>query len=788
MIEPTRLAILVQGIVQGVGFRPFVHRLATARGLAGWVHNGPEGVRIEVQGPPPSLEGFLADLGSQAPPQAAIERIVTAPAPVQPGGGFRIRPSTGSGVARPAVPPDLATCRDCLDEIADPAERRHRYPFTNCTQCGPRYTIVSSLPYDRPFTAMAGFAMCPACGAEYGEPSDRRFHAQPIACPRCGPQVRLLGPDGHLEATGDASLDLAVRALRGGEVLGLKGLGGYQLLVDAADPSAVLRLRLRKRRPEKPFAVMFPSLEALHALLAPSADEVKVLTSAAAPIVLVRQARGAERTTAAICGEVAPGNPWIGALLPNTPLHWLLLRGFGRPLVCTSGNLTDEPLCTDDADALARLGGIVDRLLAHDRPILRPMDDSVARVEAGVPRLLRRARGYAPLPLRTPKSGPTVLALGGQQKATVALRLVDQVVVSQHLGDLASAQGVALLETTARELLALFDARPEAIACDEHPDYVSTRLAESLARSWRVPLIAVQHHHAHVAAVMAEHGLAGDLLGLAWDGTGFGPDGTIWGGEALTTDGGVYCRVAHLRPFALPGGALATRDPRRAALGLLVALGDEEVPTPAAAWFAPGELAVMLQALRRGVNAPHTSSMGRLFDAVAAIAGVRTMPGFEGQAAMAMEFAAERAVAALAPGEAGCRDDEPAYPLTLGAGEPAIADWAPLVRALIADRARGVPPEVMSLRFHLALAGWGVEIAQRAGRPRVVLAGGCFQNALLSRLLRERLIAARFEVFEAERYPPNDGGLSLGQAHVAACRLTSDRLRGTSASEDSPCA
>lgn len=757
-----RLAITVQGVVQGVGFRPFVHAAATTRGLVGWVRNRTDGVRIEVEGPAPRVEDFRRALEHEAPPAAWLSRIDVEELSLQREEDFRILDSDPSAPPRPSIPADLATCPECLEEVAAPSARLFRYPFTNCTHCGPRWTLIESLPYDRARTSMQRFALCADCEAEYRDTRDRRFHAQPIACPACGPSVRLLAPDGTRLGEKEAALRGAVEGVLSGRVLALQGLGGFQLLVDATSPEAVALLRQRKRRPEKPFAVMFASLEALRAACTPTLAEEAMLTSPVAPILLLRK-RPSEGAGVRVAEAVAPGNPWLGALLPYTPLHRLLLEWAERPLVCTSGNLSDEPLCIDPAEALERLHGVADLFLVHDRPILRPVDDSVARMGPDGPLVLRRARGYAPVPLPLGTGTPCLLGLGGQLKGTVALTSGNQAVVSQHLGDLGSVEGSRLLERTVEDLLRLLEAHPVAVACDLHPDYASTRLGERLAASWGVPLLRVQHHHAHIAAVMAEHGLSGPVLGLAWDGAGLGTDGTLWGGEALIVEGARFRRVAHLRPFRLPGGERALREPRRAALGLLHALDGPRATTHLREAFTPREADVLAAMLDRGLQSPITTSMGRLFDAVAALSGVRVQAGFEGQAAMALEFAAgeEEAV-------------EP-YPLPLRDGEPAVADWEPLVRSLLADRERGAPASLMAARFHAALARLAEAIALRVGLPRVVLSGGCFQNLRLLRDTQARLRARGFEVWTPRQYPPNDGGLSLGQLAVAARQYEEER-------------
>lgn len=752
-----RLRFLVRGVVQGVGFRPEVYRLALEEGLSGTVWNHAEGVTIEAQGPAEALARFERALREGVPLPARVESIVAAPIPEVPAeAGFRILPSGPGGEGRAVVPPDLAVCPACAAEVATPGERRHRYPFTNCTRCGPRYTLIERLPYDRPHTAMKGFPLCPDCEREYRDPLDRRFHAQPVACPSCGPHLTLRSAAGTVLAEREEALQAAAAALREGAVVALKGLGGYQLLVDATSSEAVGRLRERKRREEKPLAVMFPDRASLELDCELSGAEAAWLEAPEAPILLLRRRAGG-----AVAPGVAPGNPRLGAFLPTTPLHRLLLGAAGRPLVCTSGNLSDEPMAYEDAEARARLGGLADLLLVHNRPIVRPVDDSVLRVDGDGPTLLRRARGFAPLavplglegPRGSALGGPCVLALGAHQKNTVALLKGGELIMSQHLGDLASLEGAGVQERTVTDLLAFFGARPERIACDLHPDYPSTRLAEGLAQAWGVPLMRVQHHHAHGAACAAEHGLKGPVLALTWDGTGLGADGTLWGGEALRIDGAAFSRIGYLKPFPLPGGEVAAREPRRAACGLLWATqGPGEAPPSLAGAFSAGDWARFQTMATRGVNSPHTSSVGRLFDAVSALAGLRAKRGFEGQAAMTLEFAA---------GER----NEGAYPWDVQDG---VADPAPLVAAVLADVAAGTQAAVVAARFHGALAELALTWARLGGLPDVVLSGGCFQNARLTALVQATLGAAGFRVHRPRRFPANDGCISLGQAAVAA--------------------
>ncbi|WP_437841472.1 carbamoyltransferase HypF [Sorangium sp. So ce1153] len=762
-----RLALRVQGVVQGVGFRPLVYRRASALGLGGWVRNRPGGVEIEVQGPERSLHAFVTGLICEPSAPARVERIEIEPRAEEEAGPFQILGSEAASGARPSVPGDLAVCEACAREVDSETGRRRGYPFTSCAQCGPRYTILSGLPYDRARTTMERFAMCPACAAEYEDPSDRRFHAEPIACPACGPRVELVTSAGDpmepsLGGSGspDGALREAAAAVRAGRVVAVKGLGGFHLLVDATSPDAVALLRWRKRRDAKPFAVMFGSLDAVRDACRVSPAEAGALLGPEAPIVLLRRLAPAAARVA-IAGAVAPGMARLGALLPYTPLHRLVLQLVGRPVVCTSGNLSDEPICIDTSDALERLGGVADLFLVHDRPIARPLDDSVARVGPAGIELLRRARGFTPLPLPLRVTAPPILALGGHLKSTTALFFDGQVVVSQHLGDAHTAEGAALIERTALDLARLFRVRPERVACDLHPDYAGSRIAEQLAAAFRAPLFRVQHHHAHVAACMAEHGLDGPVLGLAWDGAGYGLDGTLWGGEALVVDGASFRRAAHLRSFPLPGGERAMREPRRSALGLLWELHGEGARDPARAWFREAELGPLLRMLARGTGSPRTTSVGRLFDGVAALAGLRGAASFEGQAAMELECLAEAA------------GERAGYPLPVRAGapgEPAVIDSGPLIDAVLGDRRDGAPPGVIAARFHGALVDVAEALAAASGLGRVVLSGGCFQNALLAAWIRERLAARGVEVYTPRLYPPGDGGLSLGQVFVAARR------------------
>jgi hydrogenase maturation protein HypF len=604
---------------------------------------------------------------------------------------------------------------------------------------------------------MQGFRMCRDCQAEYEDPGDRRFHAQPIACPQCGPRLTLLDNGGRHLAAGDTALRQAASAVCEGRILALQGLGGFQLIVDAASEAAVQRLRDRKRRPDKPLAVMLSSLDEIRRRCRISDAEAVALQSPAAPILLLDR-RPDRQAAGDLAPSVAPGNPQLGVMLPYTPLHHLLLADAARPLICTSGNLSEEPMAITAEDALQRLGTIADFVLTHDRPIVRPVDDSVGRVISGGLQILRRARGCAPLPIRLCRELPTILAVGGHLKNTVALSLGSAVVMTPHIGDLDTALSVAGHRQAIEDLVQFFDVTPEAIACDLHPDYASTRHAEGMADAWGVPLIPVQHHHAHVAACLAEHGLDGPVLGLSWDGTGYGTDGTVWGGEVLRCDGGQFVRAAHLRTFPLPGGDRAAREPRRSALGLLYEILGPGAADVASQWFTAEELRLLLAALKRPKLFPWTSSLGRLFDAVAALCGLPARVTFEGQAAMALEFAADANV-------------HDAYPLPLQTQKPAVLDWEPLVRTILADRISSVPVAVMSAKFHNALANAAVTAARMADCRRVVLTGGCFQNGLLTYAVHQRLAAAGFQVYHHQEVPPGDGGIALGQILVASLQV-----------------
>jgi hydrogenase maturation protein HypF len=752
LVEHRRLR--VTGTVQGVGFRPFVYRVATGLGLTGEVSNGTAGVTIDAEGTTEALDALLDALRHEPPPLARVTDIDVGRVALHGYPGFRIVPSDDDGTVEVPVSVDVGPCGACLAELSDPADRRFGHPFINCTDCGPRYTITRRVPYDRPVTTMAGFPMCEACRSEYDDPADRRFHAQPVCCPACGPQLALLDPAGGPVATRDEALAGAVRRLREGAILAVKGVGGFHLAVDAGDEGAVARLRRRKSRDDKPFAVLVADVEEAAALVALDEVTAGVLVSPRRPIVLA-----ARRPDAPIAGGIAPGLPELGVMLPPSPLHHLLVTRFGRPLVLTSGNLSDEPIAYTDDDAIARLGPMVDAVLTHDRPIHIRCDDAVVRAGvAGGPQPVRRSRGFAPEPLPLPRPARrTVLAVGAELKSTVAVASGSSVVVSHHLGDLEHAATHQAFRQAVEHLLHLRDVDPEVVAHDLHPEYLSTKFALDLD----VPLLGVQHHHAHIASCLAEHGEEGRVVGIAYDGLGWGTDGTAWGGEFLVCDLDGFERAGHLRPVPLPGGAAAIREPWRMAVSwAAAALDDDALPGVLAPLDARWAEVVALAASPRVLA---TTSAGRLFDAVAALLGVRSVTTYEGQAAIELEALARQ----VAPSAAAC----PPVEVRVEDGR-AVLDPAPLVRAVVDAVARGEEPARTAAGFHRGLATGTIEIATAIAADRgldtVALSGGVFQNARLTELVAGGLEDAGLRVLTHRLVPPNDGGISFGQAAIAA--------------------
>jgi hydrogenase maturation protein HypF len=735
-----RFRARVEGTVQGVGFRPYAYRLAHELGCAGHVLNDAHGVVVEVEGPPADVERFLARLPAEAPPLAAVRRVTRRELRPTGESGFAIVASPGGGEPDAAVTADSATCAECLEELFDPADRRFRYPFVNCTNCGPRFTIVRGVPYDRPRTTMAGFRMCPACQEEYDDPLDRRFHAQPNACPACGPSVRLVG----VKDRGADRVASAAAALRAGAIIAVKGLGGYHLAVRADDEDAVARLRARKHREDKPFALMAPTVSAARELVDLGVAEEALLVARERPIVLAPR-----RARARVAAAVAPRRTELGVMLPYSPLHHLLLADLGLPVVLTSGNVSDEPIAFEDDDALERLRPIADGFLVHDRPIETRTDDSVVRAVGGRPLMLRRSRGYVPasIPLPVAARRP-VLAVGAELKNTFCVAKGERAWVGHHIGDLQNyetlrsfAEGIAHFER-------LFAVAPAVVAHDLHPEYLSTKAALDHAK---VELVGVQHHHAHLAACLAEHGETGPAVGAIYDGTGDGGDGTVWGGEVLVGDLEGFTRAGSLLPVRLPGSEAAIRQPWRMACAWLQAAG---VPAPPALAQRPGWEQVA-QLAGTGLASPVTSSVGRLFDAVAALCGIRLEVTYEGQAAIELE-------AACAEGDHG------AYPFDAGL-DPRL-----MIGAIVDDLGRGVNVAVIAARFHDTLATATADACARVAAERalvtVVLSGGVFANRRLHSRTRALLEERGLRVLVPERLPPGDGGISYGQAAVAAAR------------------
>ncbi|MFC9926177.1 carbamoyltransferase HypF [Streptomyces sp. NPDC127190] len=763
-----RRRLTVRGTVQGVGFRPYVHRLAAELGLAGFVGNTGDGVILEVEGPAGEVDRFCTVLAEQPPPLATVTGVAGEELPATGDTApFAIRTTERAG-GRTQLPPDTATCADCLRELADPGDRRHRHPFITCTHCGPRFTIATAMPYDRAVTTMAGFPLCPACAREYGDPADRRFHAQPVACPDCGPRLTLVPADGlGIRPARDAEALTSARALlAAGRIVAVKGVGGYHLACDATDARAVATLRARKERGGKAFAVMCADLATVERIALLTDAERAELTGPRRPIVLLRGHTPADGLR--LAGQVCPGSPHIGVMLPYTPVHTLLFGLPGDPpgprvLVMTSGNRSGEPIVTDDTEALTRLAGLADAWLSHDRPIASPCDDSLLRVRPdGTAQVLRRSRGYVPRPVRLPVPVPPVLAVGGDLKNALCLGEGEHAWFGPHIGDMGDLATLAAAERAERHLTGLTGVAPRLLAADRHPGYHSTAWARR--RAGRLPLRLVQHHHAHVASAMAEHGLDGTspVIGVAFDGTGYGDDGTVWGGEVLLADYTGYRRFARLAPAPLPGGDAGVANPCRLALARLWAAGLPWEPwLPSVRACTDTETAVLRRQLERQLACVPTSSMGRLFDAVASLVGVCHRAGYEAQAALELEAAATEA-----------RDAEAvAYPFGFTGGGELVYSPAPMLEALLADQRRGTPAPVLAARFHRGVAGAVAEICRRAraatGLTTVALTGGVFANALLEEECAALLAADGLTVLLHRDVPPNDGGLALGQLIVA---------------------
>jgi hydrogenase maturation protein HypF len=752
----TRSALEITGIVQGVGFRPFVYRIAIRFKLTGWVRNTPAGVTVQVQGESENMAAFLLAIVNDAPPLAVVGSIAeTTLPPVETEADFVILPS-GEGAATAEIPPDGDVCKDCLSELFDPSDRRYRYSFITCTNCGPRYSIITGIPYDRPLTTMAAFPLCDACRKEYENPLDRRFHAQPLACPECGPSLTLLHDSGN-PAEGDP-VEAAVALLKNGGIVAIKGVGGYHLAVDATSSDAVRKLRLRKRRVSKPFAIMVADIAEANKVACLEPLEERLLTGPERPIVLLK------KRASTIATEVAPDSNYLGVMLPSTPLHHLLLRDFGRPLVMTSGNRSSEPIAYLDEDALNNLSGIADAFLIHDRPIHTGIDDSVIRVFRGNPLFLRRSRGYAPRAVHLNVDLPPLLAVGAELKGAFCLTRNSQAFMSQHIGDLQNVGTVQSLRTVTESMKRLLGIMPQLVAHDMHPDYLSTRYA---VEQVDLPAIAVQHHHAHMASCMAENRLDGDVIGVVFDGTGHGDDGTVWGGEFLVGGYERFMRAGRFRPVPLPGGDAAVREPYRMALAYCHdAFGSEAFDLQLSGWseLSDTEKHLLRTVIEKRLNSPLTSSCGRLFDAVAALIGASGIISYEGQAAIELEAIAEGG------------DESIKYPYTITETDGMLEiDWRPLFAAIAGDLGSGVHQSEMARGFHSTLVNASLDTCRRirssTGLDRVVLSGGVFQNRLLTEELWGVLEKGGFQVFSHRLVPPNDGGIALGQAMIAGCNF-----------------
>ncbi|MDH5509652.1 MAG: carbamoyltransferase HypF [Nitrospinota bacterium] len=757
-----RRLIKVEGIVQGVGFRPFVFNLAESLNLSGHVLNHARGVDIEIEGPVEGIDDFWQRLTTEAPPLAHITKVEQEQIPSLGPSGFSIHKSEDSGGKTALVAPDSDVCSDCLRELLDPQDRRYRYPFINCTNCGPRFTIIRDVPYDRPNTTMSRFPMCAQCRKEYENPANRRFHAQPVACHDCGPRLAFHNDRFELSASSNP-LGAAVELIRRGKVVAVKGLGGYHLAVDALNDAAVMRLRERKKRDEKPFAVMFPSVVALRSFATVGSREQTLLESRAHPITLV------EKKYARLLQGAAPGNRFIGAMLPYTPLHHMLMsEGLFGSLVMTSANMSDDPIIYRDEEVFEKLGGIADAYLVHDREIFARADDSIERPMAHGSVIFRRSRGYTPIPIQLDREYPSVLAVGGELKNTFCLIKGSRAFVSQHIGDLKRESVYDSFRSTIESFMRLVDIKKVvAVAHDMHPDYMSSQYA---LEQEMAPAMAIQHHHAHMASLMAETHQGGEAIGIVFDGTGYGENGGIWGGEFLT--GGVdgYKRAGFVSPVPLPGGDKAIKEPWRIALAVLIRLYGENIPTLPLPWLReldPDTIHNIRRMMAGGLNTPLSHGVGRLFDAASALAGIRPGISFEGQAAMELEMAIEKPV------------DE-GYPVSMVEEDGILTlDFKPSFKALVEDVAAGEPTPLIAARFHQAVvagaASMAGELRQKTGLERVFLSGGVFQNRYLSDRLGDTLEEMEFTVFRHGRVPPNDGGISLGQAIIAARRILAEK-------------
>jgi hydrogenase maturation protein HypF len=750
-----RLSISIKGAVQGVGFRPFIYRLAKQLNLQGYVENSSSGVTIEVESSGNNLHQFIQKIETEKPAHAIIVSFEYSFLDTVGYNTFEIRESKSNGEISALILPDISICNDCLNEMLDPKDRRYLYPFINCTNCGPRFSIIEKIPYDRPNTSMKIFEMCDDCKKEYTNPTDRRFHAQPIACPKCGPHLELWDGNGKTIASHNKALLETARLVRDGKIIALKGLGGFQLIVDARNDFAVLKLREKKHRDEKPFALMFPNVEMINSVCAVSETELAMLTSPESPIVILKRKFGSNINNNSASYHTAPNNPYLGIMLPYTPLHHLLMRELNFPIVATSGNLSEEPMCIDEREALDRLHNIADYYLVHNRPIVRHVDDSIVKSVNNRRMILRRARGFAPLPLQIRNKNLTnedevILAVGSHLKSTISIKKGDNIFVSQHIGDLSTNESFSTFKRTIKDFEDMYLAKPEVIVSDMHPEYLSTKYAGSR----NINLSEVQHHYAHIAACRLENQIEGEALGVSWDGTGFGLDKTIWGGEFFYSNDLDYKHVAQFRKFMLPGGESAIKEPRRTACGLLYEIYAEDfcdhMPKSFKANFSKNDLLILKKLLSQKINSPQTSSAGRLFDAVSSLLNICSISNYEGQAAMLLEFTAD----ANELGE---------YPFIISEKEILTIDWQPIIENILADINNELSSSLISARFHNTLARIILHVAEKLSFKKIIFSGGCFQNTCLTEKVIKLLEENNYEVYWHQRIPPNDGGISVGQ-------------------------
>lgn len=747
-----KVKIVIRGVVQGVGFRPFIYRLAKELNVKGWIINSSQGVFIEAEAERKTLEHFLQQINTDRPKNSYIQSFEHTWLDAEGFTVFEIRESLEAGSKTALVLPDISTCNDCLEEIFDPQNRRYLYPFTNCTNCGPRFSIVADLPYDRPNTTMGEFLMCERCRAEYTDPLNRRFHAEPTACPECGPQVTLTDNMENVLFEKHEAVLAAVAAIKKGSIIALKGIGGYQLICDASNPDAVNTLRQRKRRSQKPFALMFQHAPSVISECEVSDAEHRLLTSVEAPIVLLKRKRNVQSI---IANECTYGNPYLGIMLPYSPLHHILMKELGIPVIATSGNISEEPICTTESDAYEKLGDIADFFLVHNRKILRHVDDSIVRIAAGKAVMIRRARGYAPLPVvLNGIESRVILASGAHLKNTIGINKGSNVFISQHIGDLENIESINAFKKVITDLESFYELKPEMVVCDEHPDYISSKYSESLS----LPLYKVQHHYAHVLSCMAENELDKDVLGVSWDGTGYGSDGTIWGGEFIIPNGINFKRAGYFKTFRLPGGEAAIHDVWKIGFSLLYDVyGKEVIKLKNIPVLENKDVRTIMQLLDKNINSPVTSSCGRLFDGISALIGINQHANFEAQAAMELEFAAD-----------DYKTNE-YFTFTIDKINDAyVFNWHDVIKEVVKDLAGGIKPGMISAKFHNTLAEVIVQIAGKLKFKKVLLTGGCFMNKLLLERSAQRLEEAGFKVYTQQRVPSGDGGISLGQMKYAS--------------------